>query len=179
MKKIFIVIIGMIILTGCKSKLGNTPVNKVEDYINKYQTLDVSVLKSLENVLSTEEYNSEQKEKYKDIVKKNYQKIMYEIRNDSTDGDIAIVEVEITVVDYSKINNEVDLYLLNNSEEFKTLEGEFDISKVIDYRLEKMDKAKETVTYTLEIELHKENDEWIVDDLDEVELSKINGTYNY
>ena len=35
------------------------------------------------------------------------------------------------------------------------------------------------VTYTLELELHKDGKDWILNDLDETELSKINGTYKY
>ena len=93
------------------------------------------------------------------------------------DGDKAIVTVTIDVIDYSKINNEIDLYLANNPNEFLLDNGEYDKEKANEYRLSKLKEAKEMVTYTLELELHKDGKDWILNDLDETELSKINGTF--
>ena len=72
-----------------------------------------------------------------------------------------------------------DLYLANNPNEFLLDNGEYDKEKANEYRLSKLKEAKEMVTYTLELELHKDGKDWILNDLDETELSKINGTYKY
>lgn len=167
------------LLVGCGEKMGNTPTKKVEDFINNYQTLDQSVLEDIDGILDSEEYTAEQKSTYRDIVKKNYQKMTYKVKDEVVDGDNSVVTVEVTVIDYSKANNEADLYLLNNPDEFNNEQGEYDVSKFVDYRLNKLKEVDDTVTYTLELELHKNGDEWELNDLDDVELSKINGTYNY
>ena len=53
MKKIIIIIIGILFITGCQSeKL--TPTSIVEAYLSKYQNLDKSVLKDLEMSLEDE-----------------------------------------------------------------------------------------------------------------------------
>lgn len=179
MKKLILCLFVSFCIIGCGTKMGNTPTKKVESFINKYQTLDISVLEDLDSVISKENFNDEHKDKYRDIVKKNYQKMSYKIKDEVINGDAAVVTVEITVIDYSKINNETDLYLLNNPNEFKNANGDYDSNLYNDYRIKKLEEIDETVTYTLELELTKENDEWVLNDLDDMELSKINGTYNY
>lgn len=179
MKKIIIWFCLSIIIVGCGTKMGNTPTKKVEDFVNNYQTLDQSVLKNLDEVIEKENFTDEHKKTYRDIVKENYRKMTYVIKDEVIDGNNAVVTVEISVVDYSKINNEADLYLANNPTEFNDEEGVYDANKFIEYRLGELKKAKDMVTYTLELELEKIDDEWKLNELDEVELSKINGTYNY
>ena len=177
MKKVFYAFILCLLFVGC-GKMNNTPTKKVEAFFNNYQTLDKSVLASLDSVIS-DDYSLDQKSKYRDIVKKNYQKLTYKVKDEVIDGDKAIVTVTIDVIDYSKINNEIDLYLANHPNEFLLDNGEYDKEKANEYRLSKLKEAKEMVTYTLELELHKDGKDWILNDLDETELSKINGTYKY
>jgi len=179
MKKLILCLFVSIFVIGCGTKIGNTPTKKVESFINKYQTLDMSVLEDLDSVIDKENFNEEYKNKYRDIVKKNYQKMSYKVKDEVINGDTAVVTVEITVIDYSKINNETDLYLLNNPDEFKDVNGDYDPSLYDEYRIKKLEEVDDTVTYTLDLELTKENDEWVLNDLDDMELSKINGTYNY
>ena len=179
MKKIILTMFISFLVIGCGMKMGNNPTKKVESFINKYQTLDRSVLEDLDGVIERENFTDEQKEKYRDIVKKNYKKISYKVKDEVINGDSATVTISVDVVDYSKINNETELYLLNNPEEFKNELGEYDSVMFNDYRLKKLEEADEMVTYTLDLDLTKEDDEWVLNDLDEVELSKINGTYKY
>jgi hypothetical protein len=42
-----------------------------------------------------------------------------------------------------------------------------------------MEKSTDTVTYTIYINLTKEDDSWVIDDLDDATLKKIHGIYNY
>ena len=178
MKKI-ILTLAIFLIVGCGMKMGNTPTKKVESYINNYQTLDKSVLADIDDMLNDEEYSDEQRNKYREMIKRNYQKISYKVKDEKIDGDNAVVTVEINVIDYSKITNESNLYLSNNPNEFMNENNEYDKSLFNDYLLDKLDKAKDEVTYTLELELHKNNGDWELEPLDDVELSKINGTYNY
>lgn len=181
MKKILISLALILCLTGCDigKTLDNTPTKRVETFLNKYQTLDDEVLDSLDYVISEEAlFNGEQRDKYRDIIKTNYQKMMYKIKDEEIDGNNAIVTAEIEVIDYSKIMSEAENYRMENMGEFMT-DDEYDESKFVDYRLEQLKNAKEKVKYTIELSLTKVNDEWILDDLTKENEAKLNGVYNY
>jgi len=181
MKKILMSLALILCLTGCDigKTLDNTPTKRVETFLNKYQTLDDEVLDSLDYVISEEAlFNGEQRDKYRDIIKTNYQKMMYKIKDEEIDGDNAIVTAEIEVIDYSKIMSEAEIYRTENPEEFMT-DDEYDESKFVDYRLEQLKNAKEKVKYTIELSLTKVNDEWMLDDLTKENEAKLNGVYNY
>ncbi len=181
MKKIFCAFALVLILTGCDmgKKLDNTPTKKVETFLNKYQTLDDDVLDSLDSVIDSETlFNNDQRDKYRDIIKSNYQKMSYKIKEEEIDGNSATVTVEIEVIDYSKIMSESEGYKTEHPDEF--LENdEYSESKYIDYRLDKLKTAKEKVKYTMDLTLTKVNDEWIIDDLSKENEAKLNGVYSY
>ena len=181
MKKIVCILALVICLTGCDigKKMDNTPIKKVETFLNKYQTLDNDVLDSLDFVIAEETlFNSNQREQYRDIIKTNHQKMTYKIKEEEIDGDIAEVTAEIEVIDYSKIMSEADLYKQENPNEFLD-NNEYSETKFIDYRLDKLKEAKEKVKYTLELTLTKIDYEWVLDDLSKENEAKLNGLYNY
>jgi len=181
MKKIISIFTLLFLLTGCDMgmNLDNTPIKKVEAFLNKYQTLNKEVLDSLDSVIAEEElFNSEQRDKYRDIIKTNYQKMNYKIKEEEIDGDEAEVTVEIEIIDYSKIMSDADIYKNENPEEFME-NGEYSESKYVDYRLDKLKDAKEKVKYTLDLTLTKVDEEWVLDDLSKENEAKLNGVYNY
>ena len=168
-----------ILLCGCND-LSNTPTKKTEEFLKKYQALDNSVLIDLDNVLNSDNtLNENQKIMYKDIMKKHYQNLSYEIKNETIDGDEAIVTVEISVTDFKKVLDEANNYMNNNMEEFYDENGNYSISKFNDYKLNKLKDAKDKVRYTLEISLSKVNDEWQVNTQNQITYDKINGIFNY
>ena len=168
-----------ILLCGCND-LSNTPTKKTEEFLKKYQSLDSSVLTDLDNVLNEDTtLNESQKIMYKDIMKKHYQNLSYEIKNETIDGDEAIVTVEISVTDFKKVLDEANNYMNNNMEEFYDENGNYSISKFNDYKLNKLKDAKDKVRYTLEISLSKVNDEWQVNTQNQITYDKINGIFNY
>ena len=182
MKKILMVLVLTVVLVcGCENNLMNTPTKRVETMLNNYVTLDEEVLKDLdETMLSETVMTTEQKNKYREILKKQYQNLSYEIKDETVDGDNATVEVEIEVYDYKKIIDEAEVYLKENPQEFEQEEGEsVDISKFNDYKLEELEKAKDKVTYTLNLTLKKVDGKWKLDDLTDTEISKIHGLYAY
>lgn len=177
MKKILLITV-ILFLVGCEN-LSNTPIKKTEELLKKYQTLDNDVISDLNYVVDNEVTFSEtQKEEYKKIMKKHYQNMTYEIKDDEIDGNEAEVEVEIEVTDLNKILNETNLYLEENNEEFVDDFGNFSISKFNDYKIEQLKMAKEKTKYTIEIELEKIENKWQVKNLDEEVLDKINGVYS-
>ena len=168
-----------ILLCGCND-LSNTPTKKTEEFLKKYQSLDNSVLTDLDNVLNEDTtLNESKKVMYEDIMKKHYQNLVYEIKEETIDGDEAVVTVEISVTDFKKVLDEANNYMNNNMEEFNDENGNYSVSKFNDYKLNKLKDAKDKVRYTLEISLTRVNDEWTVDTQDQMTYDKINGVYNY
>ncbi len=179
MKKIAALVATILLMTGCSitKDLDNTPTKKVEALLNNFQTLDSSVLSDLDKVVDLEtSFTDKQKETYKDIIKTNYQKLTYTIKNAVEDGDEAVVTAEIQVIDYTKVLNEADTYLEEHPTEFEA-DGKYDEDKYLDYRLEQLKTAKDKVTYTLDFTLTKVDEEWTVDNLTNEIRDKINGTY--
>lgn len=171
MKKILTVLTIIVLFTGCTLKnIDNTPTKQVETFFNNYQTLDKKVLSDLDLVIAKQNnFNNEQKDKYRKILKKHYQNLTYEIKDETVNGNRANVEVEIEVTDFYKVLKE----LKNNSE---ITNNEDYINK----QLNLLENAKDTVKYTLNLTLTKnKNGDWILDDINDIEEKKILGTYEY
>ena len=182
MKKIFIIMTIILFFSGCTlGDIDNTPTKQVESFFNNYQTLDQKVLNDLDIVIARQnDFNNNQREQYRKILKKHYQNLTYEIKDETVNGNRANVEVEIEVTDFNKILNEAKIYLENNRNEFLDDNNNYDKSKYIDYQLDKLENAKETVKYTLNLTLTKnDNGDWSLDEINDIEEKKILGTYEY
>lgn len=128
MKKIFVCLITIlfITLTGCSTNINNTPTKKVEEFLNRYQTLDSKVISDLDRVVEEEEkFNTSNREDYKELIKNQYKDMTYMIKNETINGDKAIVEVEITVKDYKKVMDEAEVYRNNNMQLFSDELGNY------------------------------------------------------
>ena len=177
MKKLLYALLSTILLTGC-GEISNTPIKQVEGFFNKYQTLDQDVLDDLENVILEENmFDETNKEKYRDIVKKQYKDLTYYVKDETIDGDTAVVTVEITVYDFASALSESEEYKNNHISEFNDENGNFSQTKYIDYAIEKLNKTKEKVKYTLDLNLNKIDNEWQLADLDRNMEDKILGIY--
>lgn len=171
MKKLFYVLLSVFILTGC-GKMNNTPTKKVEALLSKYQSNDSEVINDLDNVLLMDSnFTDDERNDYKEFMKKHYQDMTYKVKDESIDGDSATVEVEITVRNYSGVVNEANDYRLNNASEFN------DSNTFASYRLGKLKDVTDTETYTIVFTLTKTNDEWQVNPLSSDDESKLNGLY--
>lgn len=179
MKKFLLIVISILLLVGCDSVMNN-PTKRVETFLNKYQTMDSEVLTQLDDTLNKDTtLTEEQKKDYKDLMKKQYQNITYTIKDEEVDGDNATVKVEIEVYDFNKAMTDADDYLLENQDEFIIGEDLVDNEKFMDYKIEQMKNTKEKVKYTIDFKLTKINDQWTLDNVDEITRQKIHGIYNY
>lgn len=179
MKKILLFLLGLVFLTGCNN-LMNTPTKKVEFLLSKYQKNDEEVLKQLGKTLLTDTIlDNSQRNRYEDIMKRQYSDLTYTIKNEAIDGKTAIVEVEIEVYDYSKAITEVEDKLIENSDLYKDNTGEISTTLYNDDKLKALENTKDRVKYTINFTLSKIDEEWMVDDLTETERMKIHGLYNY
>lgn len=176
MKKLLLVLLVMIILTGCG---GNTAKGAVDGYLKKYRNLDSEVLLDLERVVEKENLSDKEEDKYRDVLKKQYKDLSYEILEEEYNDDISYITVKISVYDLYKAQNDASVYLSNNPEEFYNENGEYDVNKYLDYKLDKMKDMTDRIEYTIEFTVTKEEDKYKVEQPNEETLEKIHGIYNY
>ena len=164
MKKIiFISVIILITLTACD--LNNNPNSKVEELLGKYQMFDKTINITTSRISGSTNLDNDTEEKYKDIIKKQYKNLSYELKEEKIDGDTATVTAEIEVLDYKSV---LDKYQKENYNE----------TDYHDKVTKGLKEVKEKTVYTVEFTLAKDkNGNWSVDPLtDEIE-SKLLGIY--
>ena len=188
----------LLFAVGCSSTM-NTPTSKVESFLGKYQSLDNAVLTQLDQVISDDEMmDKEQKEKYKALMEKQYQNLSYKIENEDINGDNATVDVEIEVLDYASTINKAKKYYEehkdeiennekdgNDKEDNSNLEDDVDDANsmvkesaaYINYKLKELESVSDTTTYTITFYLSKENGEWMIQDLSDLDRKKLHGLY--
>lgn len=183
MKKIIISLSLMLcsfLLIACGEEM--MPNQAVDDYLQKYVTLDDDVVDQINEYVDKEEMTDEQKSKYKQILRDQYSTLTYTIKNvkyDENDEDVAYVDVEINVRDLYKVQQTTLEYYENNKNEFNDKDGNYDISKYLDYKLEQMKEATETTTHNIVIKVVKNDKDWDVSQLSNDDLQKIHGIYEY
>ena len=179
MKKIIVILFGLMLLTGCND-ISNTPTKQVEGLFNKYQTLDKEVLDDLDQIISEESsFNEQNRQEYRELIKKQYKDLTYKIKEEKIDADKAVVTVEISVTDFSKVLSESVDYKNNHPEEFQDQSGQYQEQLYSEFVISKMKDAKEKVKYTLDITLTKIDEEWRIDGIDSDTEDKILGIYQY
>lgn len=150
---------------GCE--INNTPTSKVDELFNKYQMVDDDISLGITNVLDEQNYNEAQRKRYRAILERQYRDLSYEIKEEKVDGDEAVITVEIEVYDYKKaISNLTYDSSTTSLEEYNNK------------KLDLLEKAKDKVVYTLDIDLSKDSDgKWKVNALSNANLKKIQGMY--
>lgn len=168
MKKILSLFIFLLLLVGCS--LSNSPTSKVEDLLTKYQMLDKDIKDGIEEVVNEETLTSNQKERYRKIIEKQYKNLTYQVKEEKIDGDTSTITTEIEVIDYKKaINEAISKY------QGKT---DYTIEEYNNTKLDALEKAKEKVKYTIEFEVKKDNnDNWKLSSLSNETIKKIQGMY--
>lgn len=180
-KKVYklLLVVGIcLVLAGCGC-MKKTARGAVQDYLNQYKNLSSNVISSMDDVVNDENLTDSQKEKYRDILKRQYQDLKYEIASEKYDGDNATVEVKITVYDLYKVQKDANNYLTNNGDEFKE-NGVYSNDLFMNYKLDKMKKVTDTVEYNITFNVTKDDKgNYKVNDLSNSDLEKIHGVYNY
>ena len=176
MKKVLLVLMSFL-LFGCS--LSNTPSSKVELYLNNYNNLTDEVLMDIEKSALNENLNDANKEQYKNVLSKQYENMKYEIKDESIDGNTAIVTANIQVYDLHKIEKASMNYMGEHLNEFSDNDGVFSNDLFNTYRINQLLNAEDKVDYEIKFYLDKKNDEWILRNPERAVLEKINGLYNY
>ena len=165
-KKLLLFALPMFLLIGCE--MANTPTSKVENLFTKYQKVDTDIDKGIDSILEEQNLTNERKDRYRDVLEKQYKNLTYQIKDEEIDGDTATVTVEIEVTDLKKSIN--DLVYDSNIYTKDTYDEE---------KLNRLEKAKDKVKYTLELTLTKSDrdEEWKLNALTNEDIKKIQGMY--
>ena len=176
MKKIFLVILGVLLLVGC-GDMENTPSKKVEDFLSKYQNLDNDVITQLDITIDSDNtMNHDQRKEYKSLLERQYQNLSYKIIDEGQEDDTAEVKVEIEVLDYKTTNEQSKKYYDEHKDEFKD-EDNSNNDKYTDYKLKKLKDTKDKTTYVINFYLTKENGKWKMNDITNEDILKLHGLY--
>jgi hypothetical protein len=182
MKKLLIFLFTtLFIVTGCGCNIvsTNTPKSEVQKLFSDYNSLSSDVLVQLDSVMASENLTDAQKDKYKDILKRQYEDLTYKIKDEVITNDTAVVTTEIEVYDLKSVITAANTYLDAHKEEFYTTGTQtVDTSKFWDYKLDKMEDATDRVTYTIDFSLTRVDGKWQLNDLLESDRQKIHGLYS-
>ncbi len=176
MKRIIILLLLVFGLCGCS--INNTAKGTIELYFQSYNELSNEVLNDMNKVVESENYTAEEKELYKDILKRQYQDLKYEILSESYNGDTASVSAKIEVYDYYSVQKQAQDYLKNNINAFYK-DGKYDNNKYLNYKFNLLKNTEERVNYNIDFNLVRENDLWVLKEILPSDLEKIHGIYNY
>jgi hypothetical protein len=178
MKKILGILVLITIVSGCALLRTNTsPKRAVETLLGKYQQVDNEILTQLDDLMADEDLTTAQQVEYRKLMRKQFESLTYTIKDEVIDGENALVTVEIEVYDLGKAQADIERYLDENRDEFLDDEGVFVPGRFTDYRIERLMEQEDRIKYTLDLRLTRENEEWRLDDLTEVERQKIHGIY--
>ena len=117
MKKILMslfLLLGSFMLIGCGEEM--TPNQAVDDYLQKYVTLDDDILKQIDEFVDNEDMTNEQKSTYKKILKDQYSTMTYTVKDveyDEEKNDVAYVTVDINVRDLYKVQVFMEIIKMN------------------------------------------------------------------
>lgn len=181
MKKIILIIIAILLFTGCDREM-TSPTKKVEEALNNYQNLDNSIDYDLNRIIDKEKNLSDDDRKsFRNALERQFQNLSYKIKDEEINDDNATVEVEIEVLDYKSSYDKSRKYFLDNKEEFT--KDEVDESKLeelaeyITYKIKELTNVEDKVKYDVTFNLTKEDNEWVIDNIDDESLEKLLGLY--
>ena len=138
-----------------------------------------ATIEDMESAIIEENMSQDNKSIYRDVLKKQYKDLKYDIVEETIDGDNAVVKVKVTVYDLYNSKVESENYMNEHQDEFLNEDSIFDEISYMKYRLEKMLDVKDTITHDISFNLTKVDNEWVINDIDRVTLEKIHGLYNY
>lgn len=177
MKKILFSLSLLFLFTGCS--LSNTPTSKVESYLNQYNNLTDNVIEDIDTTVAAENLNSDNTLAYKEVLKRQYKDLKYEVKEESIDGEEATVKVKITVYDLYLADKNSREYMNSHMNEFYDNDNMFDENLYYKYKIENMSKVSDKMDYDITFKLVKKDKEWVLQTPDRVTLEKIHGLYNY
>jgi hypothetical protein len=177
MKKIVMVLVMILFLSGCSTI---TAKDATVNFLEEYKNLSDDVIKSLESEVESEDLTEEEQDVYRRVLKRQYQDLEYKIESEKYNGDTAIVKANITVYDLYEAQKDAVNYVTLHQEEFMSSSDTLNQEYVMDYRLNMMLNTTNRVTYTIDFEIEKDEDDiYQVVNVNQEILEKIHGIYDY
>ena len=147
--------------------MGNTPTSKVDELFMKYQRLDSDISNGIDSVLDEQNLTDDHRTRYHKLLENQYRNLSYNVKDEIIDGDNATVVTEIEVIDYrnsiSDLTFDSTIFTKDSFDELK---------------LDRLEQAKDKVTYTIELNLTKDDEgKWKLNALTNEQIKKIQGMY--
>ena len=177
MKKIIILLITSILLCACD--MMDSPTLTVKQYLDNYNSLNENIVEDMESTIIKENLSSDNTSIYREVLKRQYKDLRYEIVDEKIEKDKSEVKVKVTVYDLYNSRVESENYMNDNQSEFMNEENIFDEERYMKYRLDEMLKTKNTITHDIVFNLTKVDKEWKIDEPSRETLEKIHGLYDY
>lgn len=172
----FIIVIGISVLLT-KRSLSSSPLGLTKTYFEKYQKLDKSVVNDIVYDFS-DKLSSDQETLYKGTIKKQYQNLKYEVLEVFNDDYETTVTVMFTVIDLKSAYDRADTYVRTHDYEFLDDEGNYDVHKEVDYKLDILERANETIDYKIKLVFYQDElNRWVMVNPSPTDLQKISGTF--
>ena len=172
-----ILLLSCFLIIGCGKEM--TPKQAVDDYLQRYITLDDSIMDQLNEFVNKEDLTDEQKLTYKEVLRNQYSSLTYTLKDEKIEGDTAYVTAKIKVKDLYKAQMNAQEYYNEHKEEFNDDNGVYDAVKFLNYKLLQMKEATDTKEYEIEFKVVKNDNDWDVSQLSNEDLEKIHGIYEY
>lgn len=176
-KTISLILIGILVITIVIVVVfyfifnkNNSPAYKAEEYLEKYNNLDSEVINKIEYNFS-DKLSKKQFNRYKKIMKKQYKKMFYSVVSEEILENEATIKVDVTVINYNNCMNKAIDNVTMLSSTYNTP------AKQVDYKLSSLEKCKDKVTYTIDFCFKKDGIKWVMDELSEADIDKINGVF--
>lgn len=169
---LIVIIVSIVISLGFKMKKDtkNSPVEITKNFMDKFNKLDKDVISNIKYDFK-DPLNERQKKEYTKVIRRQYEKLGYSIISDDKSDTEANIKVEVNIFDYNTCWNEAGDYIDLYSYKFANEE------KKVDYKISKISKCHEKITHIIMFKYTKKDDKWIMNNLDEDDIRKINGTY--
>ena len=181
MKKIISVLLfvfSLFLITGCGCEMNDhNPSEAVETFFEKYRNKDENVITQLKQTIENEILDDKNKEKYENLMEKQYDTFSYVIKNTEVSENTATSTVDVTVLNYKDAIDKADKELKEHPEKFNDEDGKFSEDKFMAYKIELMEKVTDTITHTIDLNLEKEAGMWKVNELSKDDIKKLHGVY--
>ena len=178
MKKVYYIVLSFIflfMLTGCGT---NTPTAKTEEYLSRYTSLADEVTVDIDTAVNSSGLSTTNQKEYRKVLERQYKNIKYEVKDETINGEEAIVTVKVTVYDLYKSDKNSLEYLGNNQNEFY-VDNVLNQDLYDEYRIKNMLSMNDTIDYEINFYLTKKNGTWVLENPDNTTLEKLHGLYNY
>lgn len=178
MKKLLVIICGILLFTGCSCSLNDhSPEQAVDTFFEKYRAKDDNIITQLMDTIDNEDLTDDSKKQYQKLMEKQYDQFAYVIKDVNEEESAATVTVELTVLNYRSATLKAEEALNNEPEQFNDEEGKFSEAKYMDYKIKKMNEVTDTTTHEIELSLTKEAGMWMVEQLSSDDIAKLHGLY--